>query len=67
MNQIPQFFQDLPVNTTRAYCMGKTIDGCEVYIPLADRSDKYTELKKAQLQKWLDSQYVPETLEPTTA
>lgn len=49
-------FENLPFNTLRAYVMGKTLTGCEIYIPVAAQESKFMNFKKRQLQKYLNAQ-----------
>lgn len=57
---------NIPINTTRVFVMATTLDGCEVYLPTIinfdhPEYDKLTKQKKADLQFYLDKQYIVET------
>jgi len=52
---------NVPYNTQRVFIMAKTLDGCEIYMPVDSRNDAYITQQKIKLQNWLDTQYkVPE-------
>lgn len=57
---------DVPLNTTSVYVMGKTLDGCEIYMPVkvAFEHTEFINNKKKELQFYLDNQY---EIEPDAA
>ena len=57
---------DLPLNTKRIYIMAKTPKGCEVYMPVDHEDDGIIDMKKRQLQTYLNSM-APEPDEPMLA
>lgn len=57
---------NVPLNTTSVFVMAKTLDGCEVYMPVQVTYEhtEYINQKKRELQFYLDNQY---EVEPTAA
>jgi len=53
-------FAALPLNTKRSYTMGVDRTGCEIYIPVHSDSTRLLELRRDELQGFLDKQPPPE-------
>ena len=49
-------FDQLPLNTNRIYVMGRTYNGCEVYLPCENHSEEVVTKMKEQLDYFLLSQ-----------
>ncbi len=51
--------ENIPLNTKRMFIMGVTYCGCEIYLPLRSRDDKYIAVMKQRLQNHLNKQKIP--------
>ena len=51
-------FDQLPLNTNRTYVMGRTYNGCEVYLPCKDDSEESITKMREQLDYFLLNQLI---------
>jgi hypothetical protein len=55
--------KQVPFNTQRQFVMAKTLDGCQIYMPVHIHKPETKNVKlllthvKDDLQRWLDNQY----------
>jgi len=53
---IPNPLASLPVNTAKAYVMATTLTGCKIYMPVVNNNEKFMNMKRDALQKYLNNQ-----------
>ena len=52
-------FDDVPLNTQRAYVKAKATNGCEIYMPVDSQDDRDLISQKNHLQSWLNNHQFP--------
>ena len=60
-------FNNVPLNTSRAFVVAKTYNGCEVFMPCFDRSKQCLDFTQDNLKRTLARQPVPDNQGPQAA
>lgn len=55
--------ENVPLNTKKVYVRGITQNGCKIYMPVDHYDDSHIDSKKAQLQMYLNGQFLPRSPE----